>query len=148
MERKWAWRHPRSKRAVDSSAPQAINEWLLGPTALGYTIAKNLVARWDGVGVNVGSCGPGCYSTWQLGQVMFVMRVYGYDTSTSPIALNNGLVTTYSAVFSSMESELWSLQFPASGISGQVFGFLPNGYTSSGPITGSHDPENQDSHHY
>ncbi|MFI5421064.1 MAG: hypothetical protein ACHQ1H_08870, partial [Nitrososphaerales archaeon] len=126
--------YPNANAGVDIIGPQAINAWLHGGPDLstGTNFAKNLVARWDGVGV--GQSGGG-YSTWQLGQVMFVMRVYGFDVSTSPITLNNGIVTTYSAVFTSMESELWSLL--SNG------GYLPNTYNANGGL-GGHDPENMD----
>jgi hypothetical protein len=123
---------PNLNARVDMAAPQAINAWLYGNTGLGTALAKNLVARWNGVGV--GQSGGG-YSTWQLGHVMFVMRVYGFDVSTSPITLSNGIVTTYSAVFTSMESELWSLLFSGA--------YLPNTYNASGGL-GGHDPENMD----
>ncbi len=121
--------------SVDAAAPQAVNAWLHGDLSIGINFAKDLVARWDGIGVDAGTCGAGCYSAWQLGQVTFVMRVYGFDSSTSPVTLNNGVVTTYSAVFTSMEGQLWSLMFNGA--------YLPNTYNSQGPI-GGHDPENMD----
>lgn len=107
---------PNPNAGVDTAGPQAINEWLLGNKAEGLAIANNLVSTM----VNSGWIGTG--STWQLGQVLFVMRVYGMDSS-NPGAFNAGV------------QKLWSLQ--------NSQGYLPNTYSIFGPGS-DHDPENMD----
>jgi hypothetical protein len=116
---------------VDIVAPQAINYYLRGNLPEAQAYAQNLVSRWDGRGVSPTS---GSYSTWQLGQVMFVMRVLHLDTSYSLVSTRAGSMS-YSSIFNSMENKLWSLQ--ASD------GHLPNQYNANGP-QGGQDSENQD----
>ena len=107
---------PQTGVSVDIEGPQAINEWLLGNKAEGQNLANDLVQRM------VSSNWIGAGSTWQLGQVLFVMRVYGMDIS-NPSAFSAGV------------SRLWSLQ--------DSNGYLPNSYSVLGRGSG-HDPENMD----
>lgn len=123
---------PTPSATIDVAGPQAINAWLRGNYKLGQSIAMNIVSRWDGYGFDNSS---GTYTTWQTGQALFVMRVFGYDTNTSSITTAAGKMT-YASVFGSAVNELWSIQYGP--------GYLPNSYTSSGPAS-SHDPESQDS---
>ena len=121
---------PDPNAGIDTAGPQAVNMWVRGNYYLGQLIAANLVQRWDGHGV-----GGSPYSTWQLGQVMFVMRVYSMDTNCPMLTLDNGQSMSYKAVFNAMVNELWSIQ--------STQGYLPNTYDSSGAL-GGHDPENMD----
>lgn len=125
---------------VDVVGPQAINYYIRGDMTDSMRYANALVALWNGYSVD----GSGGGATWHLGQVMFVMRVLGLDTSNATITTAYG-TETYSEVFQQMESELWAIQsaFNCSG------GCMPNSYTQSspgGPIvgTGGVDAENQD----
>jgi len=106
---------PSTGVAVDIEAPQAINAWLRGDLTTFERLENDLEGRMNSSGyIGVGS-------TWQLGQVMFVMEVGGRGNTFD---------------FQQMENMLWSLQSPA--------GWLPNGYTGLGQPTPGHDPENQD----
>jgi hypothetical protein len=131
---------PSPNGAVDVVGPQTINYYIRGDMTDSMKYANALVALWNGYSVD----GSGGGDTWHLGQVMFVMRVLGLDTSTSTITTAYG-TETYAQVFQQMENELWAIQaaYKCSG------GCLPNSYTQtspSGPIvgTGGSDAENQD----
>ena len=131
---------PNDNAAVDVVGPQAINYYIHGDLTDSMKYANALVSLWNGYSVD----GSGGGDTWHLGQVMFVMRVLGLDTSTNTITTAYG-TETYAQVFQQMENELWAIQssFNCSG------GCLPNSYTQSspsGPIvgTGGVDAENQD----
>ena len=106
---------PQAGIAVDIEAPQAINAWLRGDMTTFLRLENDLEGRMNSSGyIGVGS-------TWQLGQVMFVLEVGGRGNTTD---------------FQNMENMLWSLQNPA--------GWLPNSYTGAGLPGPGHDPENQD----
>jgi len=131
---------------VDIVAPQAINYWLRGNMSMARPYAQNLVGRWDGHGIpqqlNVPPyCYPGltCYSPWELGQVMFVMRVLGLDTSTARVSTTANKNTTYAAVFNDMVSQLWTIQGNYNSN-----GSLPNEYHADNIGFGGADAENQD----
>jgi hypothetical protein len=127
---------------VDIVGPQAINYWLRGNTSMSRAYAQNLVARWDGHGIPQQInyppyCYPGydCYSPWELGQVMFVMRVLQLDTSSQRISTAAGRMT-YAAVFSAMTDQLWAVQ--------NSDGSLPNEYHADNVGFFGSDAENQD----
>lgn len=106
---------PQTGIAVDIEAPQAINAWLRGDMSTFLKLENDLEGRMNSSGY------IGAGSTWQLGQVIFVMEVGGRGNTTD---------------FQNMENMLWSLQNPA--------GWLPNSYTGAGQPGTGHDPENQD----
>lgn len=107
---------PNPSGSVDVIAPQAINAWLHGDIALFNSLESALVQKYTSTNyLNTGS-------TWQLGQVMFVMRIGSMDNTVA---------------FSLMENCLWSLQ--------DSNGYLPNDYLACGSPGSGHDPENMDS---
>jgi hypothetical protein len=127
---------------ADIVAPQAINYWLRGNISMSRAYARNLVARWNGSGIPQQInyppyCYPGhyCYSPWELGQVMFVMRVLQLDTSSDQISTAAGRMT-YAAVFDDMTKQLWAVQ--------NSDGSLPNEYHSDNVGFFGADAENQD----
>ena len=100
---------------VDVVGPQAIMAWMNGDMPMFTSLVQNLVNRYKA------SNYVGTGSTWQLGQVMFCMRIAGLDSSTD---------------FTNMEALLWSLQSSE--------GYLPNTYSGVGKPGNGHDPENSD----
>jgi hypothetical protein len=131
---------PSSNQPVDIVGPEAINYYIRGDLTDSMSYAKALVSLWNGYSVD----GTGGGDTWHIGQVMFVMRVLGLDTSNATITTAYG-TETYSQVFQQMENELWAIQ-SAFGCTG---GCLPNSYVQSRPGgaivgTGGVDAENQD----
>jgi hypothetical protein len=133
---------PNINGPVDIVAPQAINYWLRGNLSMSRAYAKNLAARWDGHGIPQQInyppyCYPRyyCYSPWELGQVMFVMRVLQLDTSSDRISTASGTMT-YAAVFNAMANQLWTVQ--------NADGSLPNEYHSDNVGFFGQDAENQD----
>ena len=132
--------NPSPDGPVDVVGPQAINYYLHGDMTDSLKYANALVDQWNGYSVD----GSGGGDVWHLGQVMFVMRVLGMDTSTNLTTTAYG-TETYAQVFSQMENELWAIQ-AAYNCNG---GCLPNSYTQTSPggaITGTSgaDAENQD----
>jgi hypothetical protein len=129
---------------VDVVAPQCIDEYLRGNLAKSTECANDLIGSWDGNGVGGAGAGggSGLYSTWQLGQAMFVMRVLGMDTSSSSIATGAG-TTSYSNLFNAMEAKLWAVQAAYSCPVGSS-GCLPNAYNAANQGSGGTDAENQD----
>ncbi len=131
---------PSPNQPIDIVGPQAINYYIRGDMTDSMKYANALVSLWNGYSVD----GSGTGSVWHLGQVMFVMRALGLDTSNNTITTAYG-TETYSQVFQQMENELWAIQ-AAYNCKG---GCLPNSYTQTspnGPITGmaGADAENQD----
>ena len=59
----------------DVVAPQAINYFMNGDLANAMKYAKAMISQWNGYSVDSASGG----TTWDLGQVMFVMRVLSLD---------------------------------------------------------------------
>jgi hypothetical protein len=127
--------------AFDVVAPQCIDEYLRGNLAQATECANDLIGTWNGIGVGVAGSG-GTYSTWQLGQAMFVMRVLGQDSNSSKVSTSDGTIT-YSALFNAMESRLWAVQAAYSCPVGGA-GCLPNSYNSANQGSGGTDGENQD----
>ena len=131
---------PNSNGPVDVVGPQAINYYIRGDLTDSMKDANALVSRWNGYSVD----GSGGGDTWHLGQVMFVMRVLGLDTSTNTITTAYGS-ETYTLVFQQMENELWAIQASFNCVGG----CLPNSYNQTSPagtIAGwaGVDAENQD----
>lgn len=135
---------PSTSAPVDVVGPQAINYYIRGDMSDSMKYANALVSLWNGYSVDgVCTSNDNC-DTWHLGQVMFVMRVLGLDTSNNTIQTVYG-TETYSQVFNQMENELWAIQtaFNCKG------GCMPNSYIQTSPGggivgTGGVDAENQD----
>jgi hypothetical protein len=109
--------------SVDVLGPQCMRYWLVGDLANAQLIANALIHAYVSSGYQHNQV------TWQLGQVMFLMRVLGYDTNTAVVSGT----TTYAQAFTAMENTLWSL------LGLYHDGLLPNQYSGGG-----HDPESQD----
>jgi hypothetical protein len=112
----WGYARFNINDALDIVAPQCANALLRGRESLAKEILANLIARFT----STSFVGKG--SSWQLGQVMFLMRVLGQDDTNE---------------FRQMEKLLWSIQ-------DQGNGWLPNGYSGYGQPKPGHNPENQD----
>jgi len=133
---------PDIRGPVDIVGPQAINFWLRGNKSRAKSYADNLIARWNGHGIPQQInypplCYPGynCYSVWELGQVMFIMRVLSLDTSKTLITTSAGKMS-YGQVFQAMTDQLWKLQNPD--------GSMPNEYHDDGIGFFGSSAENQD----
>jgi hypothetical protein len=133
---------PNINGPVDIVAPQAINFWLRGNKSRSKSYADNLIARWNGRGIPQQInyppyCYPGynCYSVWELGQVMFVMRALGLDTSEKFITTAAGKMR-YAQVFQAMTDQLWTVQ--------NQDGSMPNEYHDDNIGFFGVDAENQD----
>ena len=133
---------PNIRGPVDIVAPQAINYWLRGNKSSARSYADNLIARWNGHGIPQQInyppycyTGYNCYSVWELGQVMFVMRVLGLDTSTKLISTAAGK-KSYAQIFKDMTNQLWKIQ--------NSDGSMPNEYHDDNIGFFGFDAENQD----